>query len=617
MKKTTLKETEATYDDKLAMIMAVGDATMEEASRTLAECGGDIDRALALLYNQAPPSTVIASSPTHNDGIIEKSHRERVLTSAPRTSMTPYHPAELIASSDITKQAKDKYAPYKSSRAARLMEEVDDESIAKPRESLMYASSHVAHTNATHAAKAREENVYKETPPLTYLGQFSRPLATSRTTMSANQHAGNQAQTKTIIPQDPFPHLPGAFAIDGSNNMRDDDNFTYRAQQTNSAVVDNTANAPANPTEPVAAQLVDNSDDVENLQEQLRQQDEALRQREQELEQIRRNQENVVVGQVLGVANNEDDNEEKAREGSSNNEEPLSSNNKLLCGSKQKMVVALVAVLAVVAIIVGIVAATSSNSRKDDVSNSVTPTAPPTTSLDDWMKSCDESSSSLAKKLPCVSLDTTQLDLYENSLTGSIPTQIGFLTQLTRLSLWDNSLTGSIPSEITLLTNLYTLSLWGNILTRSIPSEIGFLTQLTYLDLAMNSLRGMIPSEIGFLTQLTWLALESNSLMGTIPTQIGFLTQLNSLSLWYNSLTGSIPSEIALLTNLDSLFLSSNSLTGRIPSEIALLTNLAYLDLSENSLTGEFTCPVFIDTCSISCDPFIDDNVTEEECRSL
>ena len=42
--------------------------------------------------------------------------------------------------------------------------------------------------------------------------------------------------------------------------------------------------------------------------------DEALR-REQELEQIRRNQENVVVGQVLGVANNEDDDEEKARDG--------------------------------------------------------------------------------------------------------------------------------------------------------------------------------------------------------------------------------------------------------------------------------------------------------------
>jgi N-acetylmuramic acid 6-phosphate (MurNAc-6-P) etherase len=48
MKKTTLRETEATYEDKLAMIMAVGDATIEEASRALEECGGNIDRALAL-----------------------------------------------------------------------------------------------------------------------------------------------------------------------------------------------------------------------------------------------------------------------------------------------------------------------------------------------------------------------------------------------------------------------------------------------------------------------------------------------------------------------------------------------------------------------------------------
>jgi hypothetical protein len=38
MKKTALKETEATYDHKLAMIMAMGDATIKEASRALEEC---------------------------------------------------------------------------------------------------------------------------------------------------------------------------------------------------------------------------------------------------------------------------------------------------------------------------------------------------------------------------------------------------------------------------------------------------------------------------------------------------------------------------------------------------------------------------------------------------
>jgi hypothetical protein len=37
MKKTMMEDTTASYDDKIAMIMAVGDATMEEASRTLAE----------------------------------------------------------------------------------------------------------------------------------------------------------------------------------------------------------------------------------------------------------------------------------------------------------------------------------------------------------------------------------------------------------------------------------------------------------------------------------------------------------------------------------------------------------------------------------------------------
>jgi hypothetical protein len=99
MKKTTFKETEATCEDKVAMIMAVGDATIEEALRALEECGGNIDRALALVYDQAllPPSTGTASS-----------------------------------SSSLCN------APYKPSRKPRHSEGVDDESIAKPSELLRH-----------------------------------------------------------------------------------------------------------------------------------------------------------------------------------------------------------------------------------------------------------------------------------------------------------------------------------------------------------------------------------------------------------------------------------------------------------------------------------------------
>ena len=44
--------------------------------------------------------------------------------------------------------------------------------------------------------------------------------------------------------------------------------------------------------------------------------------------------------------------------------------------------------------------------------------------------------------------DTDSLNLSYNELTGSIPSEIGNLTNLTILYLSNNQLTGSIPSEI-------------------------------------------------------------------------------------------------------------------------------------------------------------------------
>ena len=84
--------------------------------------------------------------------------------------------------------------------------------------------------------------------------------------------------------------------------------------------------------------------------------------------------------------------------------------------------------------------------------------------------------------------DTDTLFLYDNQLTGSIPPEIGNLTNLGYLWLSDNQLTGSIPTEIGNLTNLERLYLYSNQLTGSIPPEIGNLTNLTYLYLHFNQL---------------------------------------------------------------------------------------------------------------------------------
>jgi len=102
------------------------------------------------------------------------------------------------------------------------------------------------------------------------------------------------------------------------------------------------------------------------------------------------------------------------------------------------------------------------------------------------------------------------------------------------LQLYNNNLRGTIPTEIGQLTNLSALYLSNNSLSGTIPIEIGQLTNLSALYLFNNSLRGTIPTEIGKLTNLSALYLFNNSLSGTIPTEIGQLTNLSSLELTYN-----------------------------------------------------------------------------------
>jgi hypothetical protein len=121
----------------------------------------------------------------------------------------------------------------------------------------------------------------------------------------------------------------------------------------------------------------------------------------------------------------------------------------------------------------------------------------------------------------CYSIEyTTEINLFNKGLTGSIPSEIGNLTNLTNLNLRSNQLTGSIPPEIGNLTNLTELFLRSNELTGSIPSEIGNLTNLTYLLLYNNQLTGSIPPEIGNLTNLISLNLDYNQLSGIIPDEI-------------------------------------------------------------------------------------------------
>ncbi|XP_076952463.1 MDIS1-interacting receptor like kinase 2-like [Bidens hawaiensis] len=156
----------------------------------------------------------------------------------------------------------------------------------------------------------------------------------------------------------------------------------------------------------------------------------------------------------------------------------------------------------------------------------------------------------------------------------------------------NDRLEGSIPEEIGLLSNLTYLSLSGNRLTGNLPVSVGSLTHLYYLDLNKNQLTGPIPPSCGYMVDLIFLALGTNQLNGSIPKEIANLQKLETLNLGVNKFDGPLPSYLVNLSRLKVLYLGMNSISGQIPLDIANMTSLQRLDLNHNSLVGP-VCPEF------------------------
>ena len=82
----------------------------------------------------------------------------------------------------------------------------------------------------------------------------------------------------------------------------------------------------------------------------------------------------------------------------------------------------------------------------------------------------------------------TNLDLAARGLSGTIPPEIGDLTELTNLSFFINDISGEIPVELWSLTNLVQAFLGAQesqllTLTNGIPPEIANMQQLEWLNL--------------------------------------------------------------------------------------------------------------------------------------
>ena len=99
----------------------------------------------------------------------------------------------------------------------------------------------------------------------------------------------------------------------------------------------------------------------------------------------------------------------------------------------------------------------------------------------------------------------------------------------TTIGDWEGITTGDMPSRVT------RVELSGESLSGSIPPELGALLELTHLDLSSNSLTGDIPAELGLLSNLEEIRLSGNSLTGCIPVALKDVAtnDLSALNLLY------------------------------------------------------------------------------------
>ena len=220
------------------------------------------------------------------------------------------------------------------------------------------------------------------------------------------------------------------------------------------------------------------------------------------------------------------------------------------------------------------------------------------------------------------------------SLTGSIPPELGNLTNLERLNVSGNELTGMVPQSFLNLRKLRSLNFstqfsdfpYRLCISEELNSTLSLTVEIYGTDICdhRNQWRPLPGSDGAILVALynatgggtnwtnwfsdrpldEWLGVKadasgrvieinlssdtiSGTLNGHIPPELGSLSNLKVLDLsGAHFVPFGIPPELGNLQNLEILNLSASGLSGTIPRELGNLANLKTLNLSNNNLNG-------------------------------
>jgi Leucine rich repeat/Leucine rich repeat N-terminal domain len=202
------------------------------------------------------------------------------------------------------------------------------------------------------------------------------------------------------------------------------------------------------------------------------------------------------------------------------------------------------------------------------------------------------------------------LDLNHASLAGTLPEELGLLSDLALFHLNSNKFNGCVPNSFSNFKLVHELDISNNKLSGPFPSQVLCLPNLKYLDIRYNKFKGQVPYEIFdrdfdavFInnnkfkftlpenignSKASVLVLANNKLKGCIPKSIMNMRHtLNELILLNANITSCIPPEIGNLDQLTVFDISFNNIEGTLPESIGNMKKLEQLDVAHNNLMGE------------------------------
>ena len=167
----------------------------------------------------------------------------------------------------------------------------------------------------------------------------------------------------------------------------------------------------------------------------------------------------------------------------------------------------------------------------------------------------------------------TSLIIIDAPLSGTIPANLGGLTDMQVFTLSNTSISGTLNAELGTLPGLLALKITNSPVSGTIPPSVNNLPSLSYLQFYANKMSGTLPvldniGKVGSVEKGFILTVGNNDVSGTIhASMFKTMVKATSIMLYNSQMSGSLPDSLYALSDLLNLQLGGNKLTGCVLRE--------------------------------------------------